>query len=77
EQFEPEVMVSDVGMPERDGYWLAREMRVRRPELPLVALTAFTRGEDAERARDAGFQHHVGKPVDPSRLVEIVASTLH
>jgi CheY-like chemotaxis protein len=50
---------------------------VRRPELPLVALTAFTRGEDAERARDAGFQHHVGKPVDPSRLVEIVASTLH
>ncbi len=76
EGFEPEVLVSDVGMPERDGYWLAKQMHERRPSLPMVALTAYTRREDAERAHAAGFCHHVGKPVDPAELVEIVASTI-
>ncbi len=74
--FEPEVLVSDVGMPERDGYWLARQVHERKPALPMIALTAYTRHEDAERAHAAGFVHHVGKPVDPARLVEIVASTI-
>ena len=74
--FEPEVLVSDIGMPGRDGYWLLEEVRRLRPGLPAIALTAFARGEDARRAREAGFDHHLGKPIDPERLVEVVARCL-
>jgi CheY-like chemotaxis protein len=72
--FDPQVLVSDIGMPGRDGYWLVEAVRRRRPGLPTIALTAFSRSEDERRARTAGFDHHLGKPVDPDRLVEIVAS---
>jgi CheY-like chemotaxis protein len=66
--------VSDIGMPDQDGYWLVDAVRKLRPQLPVIALTAFSRAEDARRARAAGFDHHLGKPVDPKQLVEIVAS---
>ncbi|NUP08574.1 MAG: PAS domain S-box protein [Polyangiaceae bacterium] len=72
--FMPDVLVSDIGMPDHDGYWLLREARDLMPELPAIALTAFTRREDAAKARAAGFDEHVGKPVDPARLVETLSS---
>ncbi len=71
---EADVLVSDIGMPIRDGYWLIEQVRARWPALPAIALTAFTRQEDDARARAAGFDHHLGKPVEPQRLVQVVAA---
>jgi CheY-like chemotaxis protein len=75
--FRPHVLISDVGMPELDGYDLIREVRARGltpDDLPAIALTAFARGEDEERSLSAGFQVHLSKPVDQNRLVATVAS---
>jgi PAS domain S-box-containing protein len=76
ETFKPDVLVSDVGMPEQDGYDLIRQVRELRSgrELPAAALTAFARAEDRRRALLAGFQTHVAKPVDPARLIAVVAT---
>ena len=73
--FNPHVLISDVSMPGRDGYELIRAVRsTTGPEhLPAAALTAYARPEDAARAREAGFQMHLSKPVEPAELVKIVA----
>ncbi|WP_437278540.1 ATP-binding protein [Sorangium sp. So ce375] len=72
----PDVLISDIAMPEQDGYALLRELRSRAPDLggsvPALALTAFARREDIVQARDAGFQLHLAKPVDPGELVAAV-----
>ncbi|MEP7117171.1 MAG: ATP-binding protein [Acidobacteriota bacterium] len=70
-------MVSDIGMPDTDGYALIRRIRTttgaRGVHLPAVALTAYSREEDRRRALDAGYNAYVSKPVDPEELVQIVA----
>jgi CheY-like chemotaxis protein len=73
--FNPHVLISDVSMPGRDGYELIRVVRsTTTPEdLPAAALTAYARPEDAARAREAGFQMHLSKPVEPYELVRVVA----
>ena len=73
--FNPHVLISDVSMPGRDGYELIRAVRsTTGPEdLPAAALTAYSRPEDAARAREAGFQMHLSKPVEPYELVRVVA----
>ncbi len=73
----PHVLVSDISMPERDGYSLVREIR-RRPDaagghVPAIALTAFGRPEDQRAALDAGFQAHMRKPVEPADLVTTIS----
>jgi CheY-like chemotaxis protein len=76
-QSQPEVLVSDLGMPEQDGYDLIREVRRRghHPrDLPAVALTAFVQKDDAIKTALSGFQIHVPKPVDPHDLTAIIAS---
>lgn len=74
----PDVVVSDIGMPEADGLSLIRKIRARPPDqggrTPAVALTAYARAEDAQRAFAAGYQMHVTKPVEPMQLATIVAS---
>jgi signal transduction histidine kinase/ActR/RegA family two-component response regulator len=74
--FRPDVLVSDIAMPSVDGYTLLRRVRQLSPELggrtPAIALTAHARTEDVERARIAGFQQHVAKPVDPAQLVALL-----
>jgi PAS domain S-box-containing protein len=74
----PDVVVSDIAMPDADGYALIRKIRSLPPEdggrTPALALTAYARGEDAQRAFAAGFQMHVAKPVHPSLLVTLVAN---
>ena len=76
----PDAIVSDIGMPDVDGYELLR--RVRRLEqsiggrIPAVALTAFVRPEDRMRALRAGFLVHLAKPVEPAELVASIASAL-
>jgi PAS domain S-box-containing protein len=74
----PHVLVSDIGMPEMDGYELLKQLRglgeSQGGKLPAIALTAFARSEDRTRALRAGFLVHVSKPVEPSELVATVAS---
>jgi signal transduction histidine kinase len=74
---QPDVIVSDIGMPETDGYALIRRIRALPESLggstPAIALTAYARAEDAQRALAAGFQMFVPKPVEPSELVGVVA----
>jgi signal transduction histidine kinase len=67
--FGPDVVLSDIGMPGRDGYWLARQIKKQHPEVPAIALTAYSTRDDVSRALAAGFHEHVGKPVDPEHLV--------
>lgn len=74
----PDVLLSDIGMPERDGYQLIRDVR-RLPaadggRTPAIALTAFARSEDRTRAMLAGYQVHVSKPIEPHELIATVAS---
>lgn len=77
-QFKPDVMVSDIGMPEEDGYSLIRRVRALSAEdggkIPAVALTAYARTEDRTRAIASGFQMHIPKPVEPAELATVVAS---
>jgi hypothetical protein len=78
EQQQPDVLVSDIGMPEKDGYDLIREVRRRegasRRRLPGIALTAFARPKDRDASLQAGFDAHCPKPVRPSRLIEAILS---
>jgi len=73
----PDVLVSDIGIPEEDGYSLIRKIRSRDPgsggKVPAAALTAYARSEDRRRALEAGFQRHLAKPLDPAELVAAVA----
>jgi CheY-like chemotaxis protein len=77
QQFIPDVLVSDIGMPEEDGYSLIRKVRALDASLggqvPAVALTAYARAEDRAQALLAGFQLHVPKPVNAAELVVVVA----
>lgn len=70
----PDVLISDIGMPDEDGYSLIRKIRNLNNEIPAVALTAFTRAQDRVRSLSAGFQTHVAKPVEPDELVTVIAS---
>ncbi len=77
----PDVLVSDLSMPEEDGYSLIRQVRQLSPEqggrLPAIALTAFGRMEDRVRVLGAGFQSHVIKPVEAEELVAVIASLVN
>jgi PAS domain S-box-containing protein len=71
----PDVAVIDIGLPEMDGYEVARKLRASESlkAIKLIALTGYGQADDARRAREAGFDLHVVKPVDPERLAEAVA----
>ena len=68
--FQPEIALLDIGMPDLNGYDVARQLRgsARGKDLRLIALTGWGQEDDKRRARDAGFDHHLTKPVDPRRL---------
>jgi PAS domain S-box-containing protein len=73
----PDVLISDLGIPRTDGYELLRTLRARGytpQQLPAVALTAFVRLEDRSEALEAGFQIHLGKPINPTTLIEAILS---
>jgi CheY-like chemotaxis protein len=77
EETRPDVLISDIGMPEEDGYELIVKVRAlpveRGGKTPAVALTAYARAEDRLRALRTGYQMHVPKPVELAELVAIVA----
>jgi CheY-like chemotaxis protein len=76
----PDVLVSDLGMPEEDGYGLIRELRARPAsrggQVPAIALTAYVADHDRNRSLAAGFQLHLGKPMDPGLLVQAIADVM-
>jgi CheY-like chemotaxis protein len=76
-QFRPEVLVSDIGMPEVDGYMLMRQVRMRSPQqggqIPAIALSAYAGEINQQQAIAAGFQRHLAKPVEPEALVKVIA----
>jgi signal transduction histidine kinase len=72
----PDAVVADIGLPGEDGYALLRRLRSRYRGLPAIALTAYARATDRDRALAAGFDRHLVKPADPIELVTIVASII-
>ncbi|MCC5644543.1 response regulator [Nostoc sp. CHAB 5824] len=80
EQAKPDILISDIGMSQQNGYTLIRKLRSLEPEkggcIPAIALTAYTREEDRLEALAAGFQQHLSKPIDPTKLIAMVANVL-
>ena len=75
DSWQPDILVSDISMPEIDGYELIRVIRdERRSQIPAVALTAMARIDDRVKALTAGYQMHISKPVEPVELISIVTS---
>ena len=75
DSWQPDILVSDIGMPEVNGYEFIRILREeRRSRIPAVALTAMARIEDRLKALTAGYQMHVSKPVNPAELTTIVGN---
>lgn len=78
ENLQPDLLVSDIGMPGENGYDLIRQIRALDAEqgghIPAVALTAYARVEDRTRALAAGFQMHIAKPVNLTEFVTVIAS---
>ena len=75
ETYRPELMLLDIGLPGMDGYELAKQIRSEPwgSRMRLVALTGYAREEDRRRAEEAGFDHHLAKPVDFDALYKLVA----
>jgi CheY-like chemotaxis protein/two-component sensor histidine kinase len=69
-----DVLISDIGMPRKDGYQFIVDVRRRGLRLPAAALTAFARSEDRTRALLSGYQAHVTKPVEPAELLATIVS---
>ena len=76
----PDLLLADLGLPGEDGYALLGRVRAMNTpatrSLPAVALTAYARSSDRERALAAGFVRYIIKPVEPAELVDVLASVL-
>lgn len=80
-QSKPDVLLSDIGMPEMDGYMLIQQVRMLAPEqggqIPAIALTAYAGETYQQQVIAAGFQKHIAKPIEPEVLVQAIASLVH
>ena len=78
ERVMPDVIVTDIAMPDHDGYWLVRQVRTLAPErgggAPMIAVTAHGETHAPERTLSAGFQAHLRKPLDPWELCRSIVS---
>ncbi|MEO0375268.1 MAG: response regulator [Cyanobacteria bacterium P01_A01_bin.17] len=70
----PHLIISDIAMPIEDGYTLIRRLRAEGRQIVAIALTAYAREQDKEAVLQAGFNHHLPKPVDPNQLVPLIAN---
>jgi PAS domain S-box-containing protein len=77
-QSKPDVLLSDIGMPDMDGYMLLQQVRALPPEqggqIPAIALTAYAGDFNQQQALDAGFQRHIAKPVEPEELIGAIVN---
>jgi CheY-like chemotaxis protein len=75
--FRPDVLLSDIGMPDMDGYMLLRQVRALPAEqggtVPAIALTAYAGEIDYQQAMAAGFQRHIAKPIEPEALIRAIS----
>jgi hypothetical protein len=69
---EADVLVSDIALPDGSGHDLMRELSARQQAIPGIALSGYGTVEDIRRSTEAGFEHHIVKPVEPSRLLEAI-----
>ncbi|EGK90775.1 PAS domain S-box protein [Microcoleus vaginatus PCC 9802] len=78
--FQPDVLLSDIGMPGMDGYMLLRQVRSLPPErgglIPAIALTAYAGEFNQQQALQAGFHRHLAKPIEPDQLIKTIAALL-
>ncbi|HKE04945.1 MAG TPA: response regulator [Blastocatellia bacterium] len=78
DEWRPDILISDIGMPGEDGYMLIKKLRARESEsgghIPAIALTAYGRQEDRRRALSVGYESHIPKPIEPVELLAAVAS---
>ncbi|MFI5398062.1 MAG: response regulator [Candidatus Binatia bacterium] len=76
ETHHPEVVLMDIGLPGMDGYQIAKQLRQQQggEKVVLVALTGFGEDEDRRRSSEAGFNHHLVKPVDPDVLQQFLSN---
>nr|WP_290225188.1 PAS domain S-box protein [Trichocoleus desertorum] len=76
----PNVLLSDIGMPDMDGYMLMQQVRALLPEqggqIPAIALTAYAGDFNQQQALAAGFQKHISKPVEPEKLIQVISSLI-
>lgn len=79
-RFQPDVLLSDIGMPGMDGYMLLQQVRTLPPErgglIPAIALTAYAGEFDRQQALQAGFQRHLAKPIEPDELIKTIVALL-
>lgn len=71
--WKPDFIISDIRMPDADGYGFLQGLRSRNLAVPAIAVTAFARDEDRQAAFDAGYQSHLSKPVDLDLLYKTIA----
>ncbi|WP_196527728.1 PAS domain S-box protein [Nostoc commune] len=80
-EFQPNLLLSDIGMPEVDGYMLMRQIRAMSPQMggtiPAIAITAYAGEADYQQAIAAGFGQHITKPVEPAKLVRAIANLIY
>jgi CheY-like chemotaxis protein len=78
DEWRPDILIADIGMPGEDGYTLMKKLRARESErgghIPAIALTAYGRLEDRRRALSVGYEYHIPKPVEPEELLAAVAN---
>ena len=74
-----DLIISDIGMPEMNGYQLAESLRERRDydSTPMIAVTGYTEYDDRGRSLRAGFNAHLTKPINPSHLLQLIGELLH
>ncbi|WP_052672276.1 hybrid sensor histidine kinase/response regulator [Aliterella atlantica] len=77
-QFKPDILISDIAMPDGNGYELVQQMKSQlEGNIPAIALTAYASATYEERSRQAGFDRHLSKPVEPEVLVSAIINLLH
>jgi CheY-like chemotaxis protein len=79
-KWDPDVVISDIGMPEEDGYALIKKLKqqaaIRARVVPAIALTAYATPDDRAQAMAAGFQAHLAKPIEPETLLSSIATAV-
>lgn len=71
-EFKPEIILLDIGLPDIDGYEVAKEIRAKLPETLLIALTGWGQEADRQLSKKAGFNFHLVKPVELDQLLELI-----
>jgi CheY-like chemotaxis protein len=76
--FDPDVVLLDIGLPGLNGYAVAKQLRETKTQHPqcLIAMTGYGTDEDRQRTEEAGFDHHIVKPIEPAELNALLAQSV-